>query len=63
MTELPTTFVQCPYCWQDNELIVDVAPERQTYIEDCHVCCRPMIVTVEVDSGGEPYVEVRGEDD
>ena len=32
----------CPYCGQDISVIVDLSVRRQTYIEDCEVCCRPI---------------------
>lgn len=61
--ELPTVVVTCPYCWEYNELIIDLAVQSQIYVEDCHVCCRPMVVSVEAGADGEPRVDVRGEDD
>lgn len=40
--------VQCPYCWERFTLLVDGSVERQEYVEDCEVCCRPIdfVVTV-----------------
>lgn len=46
---LPSTQVACPYCGESIELLVDDSAGAQQYIEDCHVCCRPIVVTVVVD--------------
>lgn len=35
-------FYQCPYCWEQVSVLVDVLQTSQTYIEDCEVCCNPI---------------------
>ena len=35
-------FFQCPYCWEEVSVLLDPSISRQTYIEDCEVCCRPI---------------------
>ena len=52
MDGLHVALLQCPYCWQPLEILVDVSVTRQLYVEDCSVCCRPIVITV-VASGGE----------
>jgi hypothetical protein len=42
----------CPHCWETIELTLDLSVEEQSYIEDCPVCCKPMVVS---------YVAVDGE--
>jgi hypothetical protein len=38
---------QCAGCGEWNETAVDAsAGSRQTYVEDCQVCCRPNILHV-----------------
>ena len=49
--------IQCPYCGESIEIIVDCSLEEQSYIEDCSVCCQPMTITVELDADGHPAVE------
>ncbi|MCH7981719.1 MAG: CPXCG motif-containing cysteine-rich protein [Proteobacteria bacterium] len=44
--------VQCPCCGESIELLIDLSVDQQSYTEDCQVCCRPIIVNVEVDSTG-----------
>ena len=34
--------VTCPFCAENFTLLVDPSVERQDYIEDCFVCCRPI---------------------
>ena len=35
-------YFTCPCCWQRISFVVDLSVERQDYIEDCEVCCRPL---------------------
>ena len=46
----------CPYCGAANMLIVD-SPASQSFVQDCEVCCKPIIVRVTC-RGGE-IVEIR----
>jgi hypothetical protein len=40
--------VDCPHCGAPTLLFVDPsAGGRQELIEDCHVCCRPIVFRVE----------------
>lgn len=36
----------CPYCGEPISLVVEPLAEHQDYIEDCEVCCRPMVVSL-----------------
>lgn len=60
---LDATVVHCPYCGEPIELLVDASAGSQSYIEDCQVCCRPIVVSVTVDEDGDSRVEVSGEND
>lgn len=40
---------------------MDCSVERQEYIEDCSVCCRPMVVTVVAADGALVSIEARTE--
>jgi hypothetical protein len=53
--------VQCPYCWECIEVLVDCSVAEQDYVEDCHVCCRPILLHVSVDPDGEPTVAAEPE--
>ncbi len=55
--------VTCPYCWESIPLELDLSAGSQTYIEDCSVCCRPIVVVLRVDDEGGFEVEARAEDE
>ncbi|MBD3274180.1 MAG: CPXCG motif-containing cysteine-rich protein, partial [Candidatus Marinimicrobia bacterium] len=41
--------IYCPYCGQPNEIYIDYsAGPRQTYYEDCQICCRPWQVDIRI---------------
>jgi hypothetical protein len=63
MTVLPAVEVSCPYCGEPLTLLVDDSAGAQTYIEDCHVCCRPMVVRVRVEDDSGLDVDVGAEDE
>ena len=60
---LPSFEIQCPYCGESIEILVDDSAGEQRYIEDCQVCCRPITIAVSVDEDGALRVEAAGEDD
>jgi hypothetical protein len=35
-------FFTCPYCWEEISFLLDFSVAKQSYIEDCEVCCRPI---------------------
>jgi len=39
--------IQCPFCGQNSEVLVDTSMAQQRFTTDCEVCCRPMEVVVE----------------
>jgi transposase-like protein len=50
----------CPYCGEFVDVDVDEGGgSRQSYVEDCPVCCRPWQVTVLRGRDGEWNVELR----
>ena len=38
-------YFTCPYCWEDISMLLNSSMPKQTYIEDCEVCCNPIEVT------------------
>lgn len=63
MEDTQLASMQCPYCGEQIELVVDCSIEQQEYIEDCSVCCRPIVVWVEVADDEVVSIEGRTEDD
>jgi hypothetical protein len=49
---LTSTTIYCPYCGENFETQIDCSVESQEYIEDCYVCCSPIIFSVSADSSG-----------
>lgn len=44
--------IQCPYCGEPFETLIDLSGGSASYVEDCQVCCRPIEFRVEVDHAG-----------
>jgi len=63
MPHLPSADIACPDCGETITLVVDDSAGDQQYIEDCHVCCRPIEVRVSVDDDGTVDVAAWGQDD
>lgn len=55
--------ISCPYCGETIAIMVESSLEEQQYIEDCQVCCKPMVICVQPSANGQSVVEARGEDD
>jgi cysteine-rich CPXCG protein len=51
MTE--TITIQCPYCGESYETVIDLSAGSQRYVEDCAVCCRPIEIALRVGDDGE----------
>lgn len=60
---LPSQDVECPYCGEVISLVLDTSAGAQRYIEDCHVCCRPITVNLHVDMDGDGSISVQSEED
>jgi Cysteine-rich CPXCG len=53
---------ECAFCGEENEILVDVSGgRRQSFTEDCTVCCRPNLITLVVDEDGDVELEVTQE--
>ena len=44
--------VQCPYCGESFETLLDLSAGSASYIEDCQVCCQPIQFNFQVDHAG-----------
>ena len=42
-------FFACPYCWEQISMVLDTSTPRQTYVEDCEVCCHPIEVSYAIE--------------
>jgi hypothetical protein len=61
MQGLETKQSSCPSCGEPIELVIDTSIPMQEYIEDCEVCCRPMIITLLIDSEDNIGLHIRSE--
>lgn len=60
---LPLIDIQCPYCGESIAVAVDDSAGDQQYIEDCQVCCRPILIRATVDADGASHVTASSEND
>ncbi|XKH00280.1 CPXCG motif-containing cysteine-rich protein [Marinobacter nauticus] len=63
MTAMDSVTVQCPYCWEMLEISIDPSVADQEYVENCQVCCHPILLTVHIDDQQVPRVEARAENE
>ena len=55
--------IGCPYCGEMIDILVDDSIPEQQYVEDCQVCCRPIVFDVTVCAGDAVSVFVRPENE
>jgi hypothetical protein len=60
---LHTVTLQCPYCGEQIEAVVDGSIASQEYVEDCSVCCNPIVMSVTTSDEGDVQVEARAENE
>lgn len=58
---LSTESLTCPWCLAPITVVIDSSPGDQGYIEDCEVCCQPMMIYVR--TRGEQLLTVNAERD
>ncbi len=63
MDWLDEQVIGCPYCGESIDVLIDQQEAGDEYIEDCQVCCRPIVFTVNEDETGNLMVSVRDEND
>ena len=63
MPELSEEAISCPYCGETISVLVDDSLPEQSYVEDCQVCCRPIVLDVSVDAAGDIAVQARTENE
>ena len=63
MSALDSVLIQCPYGWETLDISVDPSVAEQEYVEDCQVCCQPIVLHVTFDDNLTPQVEARAENE
>ena len=61
--ELSEVRSSCPYCGAPLSLLVDDSDLGVEYVEDCQVCCQPMVVQSSPGLDGQVEVRLRREDE
>jgi transcription elongation factor Elf1 len=44
-------FFQCPFCWQQISMMLELTAGAQAYVEDCEICCNPISLSYEAEDG------------
>lgn len=63
MNQLTEKAIDCPYCGETINVLIDSSDLEQQYIEDCQVCCKPINFLVIENMTGELDVNVYSEDE
>jgi hypothetical protein len=63
MAELIEQDIGCPYCGETITVLVDDSVAEQNYVEDCQVCCRPIVFDIATGADGTLLVSVSPENE
>jgi hypothetical protein len=63
MPEIAEKNISCPYCGEQISILVDDSLPEQCYVEDCQICCRPIVLDVSVNAEGDVTVSARSENE
>ncbi|MBN7796007.1 CPXCG motif-containing cysteine-rich protein [Parahaliea mediterranea] len=63
MTGLDEQAFSCPYCGERITVLIDTSLASQAYIEDCQVCCSPILLHIATTPAGEVAVRAYREDE
>ena len=63
MPELTEKTISCPYCGEAISVLIDGSLTEQRYIEDCQVCCRPIVLDLLTDADGDVAVQAWSENE
>lgn len=61
MTCLIEKAIYCPYCGESITVLINNEEIGQEYIEDCQVCCKPIILSLSESINGDLSISVRDE--
>lgn len=61
MNVIETATIQCPYCWEMIDITVDCSVPSQEYVEDCEVCCQPIVLLINTNNDDAPSITVKRE--
>ncbi len=58
MHAIEAVIIHCPYCGEPNTVLCECTMPAQNYVEDCQICCQPIVFDVVV-SEEEEILSVR----
>jgi hypothetical protein len=63
MHDLDEIIIDCPYCGESLDVLVDTSSGPQQYYEDCSVCCAPILFILSEDETGEMIIDIKRQDE
>lgn len=63
VNQLVERSIVCPYCAESIDVLIDSTDLNQQYIEDCQVCCKPIVFLISESKEGDHVVSVYNEDE
>lgn len=60
---LETVSVECPYCGEWFETGVDLTGGSAEYVEDCQICCQPIVFKIRISDGQLQELQIEREND
>ena len=63
MHKLEEKNIQCPYCGETINVLIDTSVPHQNYIEDCQVCCRPINFDIVITHDDDIFVSASHENE
>ncbi|MCX7101973.1 MAG: CPXCG motif-containing cysteine-rich protein [Methylobacter sp.] len=63
MQNLEEIIIDCPYCGEALDVLIDSRSGPQRYYEDCAVCCTPILFIVSEDNHGEVIIDIKRDDE
>lgn len=61
MEALQEQSAMCPYCGETISLLLDCTQAGDRYVEDCFVCCQPIVVSLYTGEDGELQCQLSAE--
>lgn len=62
MSELIEERIHCPYCGESMSVLIESLEDSQEYIEDCQVCCQPIVFKIAASDSGAAITVFREDD-
>ena len=63
MQNLTEQRITCPYCGEPLNVLIDESGGSQEYIEDCQVCCQPIVFRLDESIDGDLSLSVFAENE